>query len=203
MKQEVKTNLTKRKILNAAMQKFGENGYSGASLNAICDTGISKGLLYHNFKNKDAVYLACVKQSFCNLTDYLKRQNIGSDPQKYMATRLCYFREHENEARLFFEAVLQPPQHLQVQIAELKSDFDALNRQLYRQILSTVTLRKGLTQEDAMSFFALMQNIFNSYFSSPACQEMSFSDRMTSHESTLPKLLDYMLYGIAERGKEI
>lgn len=36
------------------MQEFGSKGYRGASLNTICEAGIPKGLLYHNFKNKDA-----------------------------------------------------------------------------------------------------------------------------------------------------
>ena len=59
MKKAEKTELTKKKILHQAMQEFGSKGYRGASLNAICEAGIPKGLLYHNFKNKDALYLAC------------------------------------------------------------------------------------------------------------------------------------------------
>ena len=95
MKQEKKTELTKEKIINAAIEEFGTKGYSGASLNAICNTGISKGLLYHNFENKDAIYLACVKRCFRELTDYLKQQDIGADFQKYMSARICYFSEHK------------------------------------------------------------------------------------------------------------
>lgn len=52
MKKAEKTELTKKKILHRAMQEFGSKGYRGASLNAICEAGIPKGLLYHNFKNK-------------------------------------------------------------------------------------------------------------------------------------------------------
>ena len=65
MKKEEKTELTKKKILSAALQEFGSNGYRGASLNAICESGTPKGLLYHNFKNKDALYLSCVKLLKC------------------------------------------------------------------------------------------------------------------------------------------
>ena len=59
MKKEEKTELTKKKILAAALQEFGTNGYRGASLNAICESGIPKGLLYHNFKNKDYAKDVC------------------------------------------------------------------------------------------------------------------------------------------------
>ncbi|MBP8715827.1 MAG: TetR/AcrR family transcriptional regulator, partial [Lachnospiraceae bacterium] len=64
MKKELKTELTKEKIILAAIDEFGRNGYYGSSLNSICDTGIAKGLLYHNFANKNAIYLACVQRCF-------------------------------------------------------------------------------------------------------------------------------------------
>ena len=200
MKKEEKTELTKQKILTAAIEEFGKNGYKGASLNNICATGIPKGLLYHNYKNKDAVYLACVGKCFDDLTNYLKASNIDGDLQKYMNTRLSFFMEHELEAHVFFEAVLQPPESLREQIQTLRQDFDRLNMELYQAILASIKLRQGISSEDAMTYFSMMQNVFNSYFSSPACYHMSFTDRMNAHEANLNKLLDLMLYGIAERG---
>lgn len=199
MRQEKKTELTKEKIIKAAIEEFGTKGYVSASLNTICNTGISKGLLYHNFENKDAIYLACVKRCFCDLTDYLKKQNIGANPQNYMSARLKYFSENKKYAHLFFEAVIQPPLHLQKKIKELRTDFDMLNKELYKNVLSTVTLRTGVSKKEALSYFTLMQTMFNGYFSSPAYRELSFSDRMIAHEENLIKLLDFMLYGIAER----
>lgn len=200
MKQEKRTELTKEKIIMAATKEFGTNGYNGASLNAICDAGISKGLLYHNYENKDAVYLACVKRCFETITAYLKNQQIGTNIQKYMSARLSFFRSHEAEAHLFFEALLQPPALLREQIADIKKEFDNYNQNLYLQILSTVTLRSDVTQEDALSYFSLIQNMFNGYFSSNTREEVSFTDYITAHEEGLSKLIDYMLYGIAERG---
>lgn len=48
MEKEEKTRLTKEKILKAGISEFGRNGYRGGSINAICASGISKGLIYHN-----------------------------------------------------------------------------------------------------------------------------------------------------------
>ena len=62
MKKEEKTELTKSKIFAAAIQEFGTNGYATGSVNNICKTGINKGLVYHNFKDKDELYLECVKR---------------------------------------------------------------------------------------------------------------------------------------------
>ena len=47
--------------------------YDAVSLNAICGKyQIAKGLIYHNFKNKDELYLYCVKKSFEKLMSYME-----------------------------------------------------------------------------------------------------------------------------------
>lgn len=202
MRKEMKTELTKEKILAAAMNEFGTNGYAGASLNNICSTGIAKGLLYHNYENKDALYLACVDRCFHALTEYLKGEDIGNDLQRYVKARLTFFRENENEARLFFESVLQPPVSLKDDIEKVRMEFDDFNLDLCSRMLETISLRSDVTKEDAMRYFRLMKEMFNGYFSSPAAQGLSFADTMVTHEMGLSKMLDFMLYGIAKRGED-
>lgn len=47
----------KSKLINSAMKEFGANSYEKASTNAIVkEAGISKGLLYHYFDSKEALY---------------------------------------------------------------------------------------------------------------------------------------------------
>ena len=73
MKKEEKTRLTCEKIIQAAIAEFGTKSYEAASLNTICsDNHISKGLIYHNFKNKDELYLICVKQCYEEMTRHIK-----------------------------------------------------------------------------------------------------------------------------------
>ena len=199
MKQSEKTRLTHDKIIAAAITEFGANGYAGASLNNICASGIPKGLLYHNFSGKDDLYLACVELCFNSLTAFLEAADIGSDPQKYMAARLSFFQENENEGRIFFDAILQPPEPLQDSIKSLRSGLDSFNNRIYEKILSSVTLREGVSYETALEYFTMQQAMFNGYFSSPAFRKLSFTEKMTAHETTIPRLLDFMLFGIAER----
>lgn len=46
------------RILNAALKEFAQKGYENASTNEIVKlAGISKGLLFHYFKNKKELYL--------------------------------------------------------------------------------------------------------------------------------------------------
>lgn len=199
MKQSDKSKITYDRIIEAAIKEFGINGYDGASLNHICDTGISKGLIYHNFENKDAIYLACVECCFNTFTDFLKSLAIRADLQLYMNARLRFFSENADLGKIFFEAVLKPPKHLQSQISNARKRFDDLNHKLYQSMLDCIVLRTGVTEEDAMDYFTLMQTMFNGYFSSPAFRKIPFCEIIACHENKLSKLLEFMLYGIAER----
>ena len=67
----------KEDILNAAIAEFGRNGYKAASTNEIVrQAGVSKGLLFHHFKNKETLYTAC--QLFV-LEEYAKFMTTQAD----------------------------------------------------------------------------------------------------------------------------
>lgn len=199
MRKEEKTELTRERILIAAMKEFGENGYAGSSLNSICASGIPKGLLYHNFNSKDALYLACMERSFGRYVEFMGGQDRENDLNKYMDARFRFFRENEQEARLIFEAILQPPQPLKERILSIKAEFEEVNRRMYLDVLSQITLREGVSKEEALEYFTFVQTMFNGYFCSPAYDNMLFPEKMKMHEERLRRILDYMIYGIAER----
>ena len=201
MKQEERTSLTRERIIKAAMQEFGTKGYAGTTLNAICcEGGISKGLFYHNFSGKNALYLACVSQCFASLMAYLREKAEIENLQICMELRFRYFVEHPLCARIFFEAVLQPPEELADKIRDCKREFDAFNKKIYQSVLSGLTLRQGITEADALDYYEMMQEMFNGYYSSPAYAGKDFQTIIMDHEERLAKLVDFMLYGIAERG---
>ena len=78
MNREEKNQITRRKILDSAIEEFAQHGPEAASINTICQNGgVSKGIIYHYFESKDRLYLACLEECFEALTDDLKR-NIGS-----------------------------------------------------------------------------------------------------------------------------
>ena len=109
MNQEEKTRKTREKIMSAAMHEFASNGYAGASINTICQSGgISKGNLYHQFPSKEELYIACVREAFRSLTDFLKMNlpNQEITPELYFQVRSDYFRDHPLEGGVFCNAVL-------------------------------------------------------------------------------------------------
>lgn len=101
MKRSEKTALTVSKIMQAAIIEFGTNGYVSGSVNNICKSGINKGLIYHNFKGKDELYLKCLEKSCETLISQIEKNNCSSDLLRYMSVRMSFFKEYPNEAHIF------------------------------------------------------------------------------------------------------
>lgn len=204
MNRKEKSQISKEKILNAAIAEFGTKTYENASLNNICnDNKISKGLIYHYFENKEELFLKCVKACFDALVDYLSKEEFDQlDLQKYMQSyidlRYRFFQENVYYSHIFFHAVLQPPVHLKEKIRDLRADLDALNIRHYRMALSNATLRDNITKEEATEYFFIFQEVFNGYFQDKAYESLDFNSILEVHELKLSKILNIMIYGIAK-----
>lgn len=203
MKQQEKTQKTRERILAAALEEFGRKSYDAAAINSICEAGqIPKGLLYHNFKNKDQLYLACVALCYERMTAYMKAhaEDTGDARralQSFLLTRQRFFAENPHLANIFFNTVLYPPRHLQQDLALLRRDFDAYLTQRYRAILAHLTLREGISTEMALDYFSAIQEMFNSYFQKRAQAEGDYHALIGDHEDKLSGMMDILLYGIA------
>jgi AcrR family transcriptional regulator len=56
MARQVRSEVTRRKILDAAIDVFGEVGYAAAAWGTIIErTGMTKGALYHHFDSKESL----------------------------------------------------------------------------------------------------------------------------------------------------
>lgn len=201
MKQSERTEQTKEKIIAAATEEFGTQGYAASSLNHICSNwDIPKGLIYHNFKDKDTLYLVCMNRCFSAVTAFLEQQKSNINLKTYVSLRYRFFAEHPLYARIFFEALLQPSAKLQERISEQRRSFDALNLEIYCAALQKLSLRSGVSEAQALEYFEIMQEMFNGYFSSSAYASSEFSELVIEHEKKLDQMLDLMLFGIAKEG---
>lgn len=202
MKKEEKTEITRNKIFQAAMKEFGSNGYAAGSINNICKTGINKGLIYHNFKDKEELYLACVKKSCEELIACVLDEKADEDFVKYMSVRRKFFEEHEAEAGIFLEARTHPPDQLQKKIGQIFTEMDELNTRIFKKELSGVRLREGVSEEEALIYFEEIQKMYNLSFMKELKGKMSPQEQLALHEMKIHKIFDLMLYGIAKGGNE-
>lgn len=201
MKREEKNHITKRRILDSALSEFSAKGYGASSINTICAAqNVSKGIVYHYFETKDALFLACVEECFQLLTEYIRvhmreqgsRENGMED---YFAIRTRFFHMHPVYQRIFCEAVISPPAHLREEIQKRKHEFDVLNIQILEQLLMPFTLRSGISKNEVIETFRLFQDFINIRYQMTDGAEQKFEAR----EEKCCKALNILLYGVIER----
>lgn len=72
MTQEERNRESLSQITQAAIREFGKYGYQESSINRICQEGhISKGKLYHYFKDKEALFHACACKTYHEFTNFM------------------------------------------------------------------------------------------------------------------------------------
>lgn len=187
--------------MDSALAEFSKRGYGASSINTICAAqDISKGIVYHYFETKDALFLACVEECFQRLTEYIranmvKRGEAGFCLEEYFAFRTRFFRSDPVYQRIFCEAVISPPAHLYAEIQARRRAFDELNIQILKRLLAPLSLRPGISKEEVIETFRQFQDFINIRYQTPDANGQEFEAR----EENCRKALDILLYGVIER----
>lgn len=199
-----KNKKTKERIFLATLSEFGKKSYDAASVNSICENGkIPKGLLYHNYKGKDDLYLLCVKACY---DEFIFTLNAQAPPlhdgkatlQNFLLRRQEFFQKNPCYANIFFNMVMQPPKHLEEDLLLLRKEYDDYCNQCYLAVLNCLHLRDGITRETALEYFQMTSEMFNGYFQKKAKQNGNYRNLIQDHEGRLSSIFDIMLYGIAK-----
>lgn len=205
MRKEEKTRRTYEKILSAAIVEFGTKSYDSASLTTLCnEKQISKGLIYHNFKNKDELYLKCVELCFEEMTAYLKStdyraESVRESMDNLWRIRQQFFEENPYYCNIFFYTVLQPPNHLKKEIQALRQAYDEYYVNCLRELLQQLRLRDGIGIEAALEYFTIFLEMYNGYFQGKSGEKDDIHALVEDHEGKLSRIMDLMLYGIAKK----
>lgn len=197
MKQEEKNRRSREIILASAFAEFGQQGYLGASVNTICARGhISKGLLYHYYADKDALYMACVEKCFQELTAFLSAHIEAETvtPDQYFETRLAFFRENPLHQSIFCDTVVNRPPHLSGRISACRAPFDVLNERVLTAILEKETLEGGTSIRDALWLLRMFED-----FVSVCLKNTERENRGAEYDRLCRQTLHTMLYGLIAR----
>lgn len=201
MKREEKNQQTKRRIMDSALAEFSAQGYGASSINTICAAqDISKGIVYHYFETKDALFLACVNECFQRLTEYIRenmpdRDDAESSLEDYFSVRTKFFYSYPVYQRIFCEAVISPPAHLRDEIQKCRQDFDRLNIQILEQLLTLFALRPGVSKEEVIEIFRQFQDFIIAHDQVSNTEGKLFD----AYEDKCRKALNILLYGVIER----
>lgn len=199
MEKALKTKLTKEKIINAAIIEFGSSTYEEASLSAMCAAhNISKGLIYHNFKDKDEIYTLVVKRAYDELIE--KFENLGDngidDFTKFFKMREEFFAENHYYQNIFFETIFNPPAHLENVIREIRRPYEEHLKKRYLRMIDDIKLKEGISKQEATDYIFFICDTYNAYFRRLYRRE-KFDELILEHENRMNKMLDYILHGIA------
>lgn len=200
MKKNLKTELTKERIVEAGLIEFSENGFNGFKINNLCTKhNISKGIFYHNFSGKDDLYLECVRQSFGKAISYMKKDNKIPDLKEYMERRHEFLKDFPYHSKIFFEALLSAPIELYESIKNIRNSFIDFNTEVCNKLVLNSILKKGLDEKKALNYLILIQEMFRAYFYSKNYFNKNLQEITEEYENTLKEALEFMLYGIFEK----
>lgn len=209
MKQKEKSMLTKYKIIQAALKEFSEYNYDNSSINRICTNGnIPKGVMYHYFKDKDELYLLCIKYCYDSICNYyktfLKDYNAQDDwkiwVKKYFEIRYKFFCENPLLKKIYFHTILRGPVKLSKEIENIHLPFKQLNHDFALKVLSNVRLKKNLSIDEVIKLLDIIQNMLNEKFHSKL-ENDNLDSLSIEYEEEAIKWVDILLYGILEDNK--
>jgi len=145
--------LTEEKIqelLDAGIREFTDKGYEGANTNAIAKkAGISIGVLYKYYGNKETFFLACLKKSTKALeTTYEQLENLEGgvfDKAEFLLRRaICSSREHRDYIRMYHTLSSSSNPVLAKMLAE---EIEKLSSRMYTEHISEAQ-REGSVRGD-------------------------------------------------------
>lgn len=98
-----RSNNTKVRILDAALNQFRTNGYEATSVRSIADQlGVTTPALYYHFPNKEAILLAVVAPYFEDVTRMLGSLDDADDPRDLLRRYAAILNRHRDIARFIY-----------------------------------------------------------------------------------------------------
>ncbi|MCR4961602.1 MAG: TetR/AcrR family transcriptional regulator [Lachnospiraceae bacterium] len=150
-------------MLRFGISEFADKGFGGASLSSIAGkAGISVGVIYKYFEDKESFFLECVRYSLKDLNNVLTGVAAESDSLKdsikdLVHTLILYSREHEEENRLYSE-IVSGRSEMSVMLAR---EIEEISAMVYTDLVRKA-MDEGMCRKDAdPSLFAFFfDNIF-------------------------------------------
>lgn len=207
MKQKERQERSKQKIIQAAIEEFGQKGYEKVTIERICSNhAISKGMMYHYYSHKDELFLLCVQKTFEALKSYIEQniedlfqQNTFDAIRNYFLMREYFFESYPQYKLIFETAVIYPPKHLSQQIQVLHQPIMDMNCHFLESIISRMPLRLDLSTEKVTCYLQsiepILHSIINRYQTEETAQDLHSMLEVTQ------EVLNMILFGVIQQPK--
>jgi AcrR family transcriptional regulator len=175
----------RERILNAAISEFAQKGFKNASTNEIVkEAGISKGLIFHYFKNKKQLYLflydylmeILVEEYFQKPwvaeRDFLEKMRLAS------LAKLELFRKHPLIFKFFLTAYVETDAEVRYELEGRKLKSIGMNLPKIYDNVDLSNVRDGIDHQKAIQLMTwALEGYANSKISDfKSIGEAEFSD---------------------------
>jgi len=164
----------KDQILDMCFELFVKHGYSKTSTAMLAEAaGISKGLIFHHFKNKKKLYIAILDKCFSDMAPEIDDQidlaglDFFEAKEKNGLARVDYLRRRPKVSKLMFEAFYNTPEALTSEIQDFKihlfKKFGAKEHEKelqMRRLFNQLPLREDLDQAEAYELVQVISEHF-------------------------------------------
>jgi AcrR family transcriptional regulator len=154
------TQQTRRAILDRSRHLFATKGYAATGTEEmIGELGITRGALYHQFKDKQGVFRAVVAEAYSEITDYIRTKVQPLDDNWEQLVVGCQaFVEIAQREDLRRLVLIEAPAVL---AAETLVEFDQYGFGLLHQSIQIAVKEGKLSTIDAEGFAHLVNGALN------------------------------------------
>lgn len=161
----------KKKIMDACIEEFSENGYQNTSTNSIVKrAGISKGILFHYFSSKKNLYLYVLDFVTDFITEILY-ERIKSLPADFFERimeigiiKLKIAYEYPNMYKILIDAFAHFPDDLTLEIQKRYENLYKESIPVLYEGIDTSNFRSEINKEKALEFIMLaLEGVNNKY----------------------------------------
>lgn len=201
MNRQIQKEETKQTIIATAMTLFAQQSYEKTSINMICkEANLSKGIIYHHFKDKDQLYLTCLELAISDfqvevLEQFEIKSSLEESLEYYFNLRKSYFDKRSVESGVYWFATNYLPNHLKEEFKESHQDVVKRNRLIFISMLEGNQLQDGLNIESAIEYFEIVIHGMNLMDSNKDISKETYEFR----ENRIKQMMLVVLYGIIGR----
>lgn len=191
-------------IINVCVQEFAQNGYEKTSTDIITTkAGISKGILFHYFKNKKNLYLYIIDYVVKFLTEKtlqtvkeVKSKDFFDRIKEIVLLKHHVTFEYFLESQLLMNAYSNPPIAVKAEVEQLfakhieKYGGVEINELYKTRLLNEESLRDGITVEKITNMTLLiLEQLGNKYMN---LYKLGQFDFLKNPEPLIKELDDYI-----------
>ncbi|MBA4495686.1 TetR/AcrR family transcriptional regulator [Paenactinomyces guangxiensis] len=193
------------KVLQAAIKEFARCGYERASTNQIIqEANISKGLLFHYFKNKKNLFLATLDYCFNLLLNHMQpyMEEMSADFFERLLelgkAKMKMFLDHPLEYRILMIAFADAPAEIAEEIKQRYEQTEAISYSFMLRGIDHSKFRPEIDQEKAIQLVMLsleaMRNQWLQRFQVNEDKGLSQFDDALQEMEQMVEILKYGVY---------